>query len=252
MNQTRPIIKALKQALKSQGKTYADVASCLSLSEASVKRLFAEHNFTLERLELICDMLALDLLELLKMATEEQSSLKQLTLDQEQELVSDLRLLLVAHSLMNRWSVAEIMAAYSLTEPETVQLLARLDRMKLIELLPGNRVKLLIDREFSWQPSGPIQRFFEQQVRAEFLNARFNGKGEYLAFNSGMLSEASIIQLLEKLRKTVQKFNDMNRADEVLPLSQRYGTSLLIATRPWEISAFVKQRRSPSEKSLKS
>ena len=252
MNQTRPIIKALKRALKAQGKTYVDVAECLSLSEASVKRLFAEHNFTLDRLERVCDLLSMDLLELMKSAVEEQVRLTQLTQTQEEELVSDLRLLLVAHSLMNRWTVAEITATYQLTEAETIQLLARLDRMKLIELLPGNRVKLLVDRDFRWLPSGPIQRFFEQQVKAEFLNARFNGKGEFLAFHSGMLSEASIIQLLDKLRKTVQKFNEMNRSDEVLPLSERYGTSLLIATRPWEIQAFAKQRRSPNKKSLKS
>ena len=46
MPQVSPLISTLKKQLKAHGKTYADVAELLQLSEASVKRLFAEQNFT--------------------------------------------------------------------------------------------------------------------------------------------------------------------------------------------------------------
>ncbi len=38
LSQTAQLIGALKRALKTQGKTYSDIARYLSLSEASVKR----------------------------------------------------------------------------------------------------------------------------------------------------------------------------------------------------------------------
>jgi hypothetical protein len=38
--------------------------------------------------------------------------------------------------------------------------------------------------------------------------------------------------------------NDMNIESESLPLEQRFGTSLMMAIRPWEISVFEELRRS--------
>ena len=51
MAQTALIIDTLKRALKLHGKTYADVAEYLQLSEASIKRMFAQHRFSLQRLD---------------------------------------------------------------------------------------------------------------------------------------------------------------------------------------------------------
>ncbi len=46
MSQADSLIETLKRQLRAQGKTYADVAEWLALSEASVKRLFAEKHFS--------------------------------------------------------------------------------------------------------------------------------------------------------------------------------------------------------------
>lgn len=61
MAQTTLIIEALKKTLKLHGKTYADVACHLKLSEASVKRLFAQNSMTLQRLEAICQSYLIDI-----------------------------------------------------------------------------------------------------------------------------------------------------------------------------------------------
>jgi DNA-binding Xre family transcriptional regulator len=60
MSQTNNLLLALKKQLRAQGKTYADVAQLLDLSEASVKRLFASQSFTLQRLEQLCDWLQIE------------------------------------------------------------------------------------------------------------------------------------------------------------------------------------------------
>jgi hypothetical protein len=45
------------------------------------------------------------------------------------------------------------------------------------------------------------------------------------------------------LRKLAEDFAEMHRDDRVLPLGQRHGTSVLLATRPWEPRAFRALRR---------
>ena len=52
MPQTNDLLHTLKKLLKRHNKTYVDVAACLQLSEASVKRLFSEQNMSLQRLDL--------------------------------------------------------------------------------------------------------------------------------------------------------------------------------------------------------
>ena len=89
MAQTRELIKTLKSALKAQGKTYADVAAELDLAEASVKRIFAQNSFSLERLDRVCHMLGLEITDLVQMMNEQQQRLQQLSYEQEKEITAD-------------------------------------------------------------------------------------------------------------------------------------------------------------------
>ena len=166
MSQTRHIVETLKQELRKQGITYRQVAEALDLSEASIKRLFAENAFTLARLEQICEVLHLEITDLVHQMEKNIELTDQLTLEQETELVADVKLLMMAHFLMNKLSFAEIIDIYDISETEGIRLLAKLDRMKIIELQPGNRVKLMVSKHFQLLPGGPIQRFYEKVVSA--------------------------------------------------------------------------------------
>lgn len=101
---------------------------------------------------------------LVRLQGEGERRISRLTREQEEELVADVRLLLVALLVRNRWGFEDIVREYAISETECVRLLARLDRLRLIELQPGNRVRLLVARNFRWIPGGPIERFFERHV----------------------------------------------------------------------------------------
>ena len=75
----RPLISTLKRLRKTRGATYADLAEKFRLSEASVKRLFSQRTFTLERLEQVCAALEIDVFELAKLSRGEQAKSAQLT-----------------------------------------------------------------------------------------------------------------------------------------------------------------------------
>ena len=148
MAQVKLIVETLKQELRKQGITYRQVATALGLSEASIKRLFAENSFTLDRLAQICEFLHLEISELIHQMEKNLELTHSLTLEQETELVADVKLLMMAHFLMNKLEFQEIVDVYDISETEGIRLLAKLDRMKIIELQPGNRVRLMISKNF--------------------------------------------------------------------------------------------------------
>jgi transcriptional regulator with XRE-family HTH domain len=245
MSQTRVLVDALKRALKAQGMTYTVVAQRLELSVATVKRMFSEGNFTLDRLDQLCNLLAIDLAELAKLAEGHSRKLGELTEAQELELVKDHKLLFVTYLVINGYSFADLMAATLFDQHELVRLLARLDRLKLIELLPRNRIKLLISPSFTWRRNGPIERFFIERLRDEFLRSPFNKPNDILSTVSGMLSEKSMRKLADSTRKLIAEFQQLNRDDHLLPVVQRKSVSFIVAMRPWQTSVFEKFRRVP-------
>ncbi len=238
MAQTEVLIKTLKQALKSQRLTYAEVARRLGMSEANVKRMFASKRFSLERLEQICQLMQMELSDLFQLYEESRQQITQLTETQERELISDTKLLLVAVCVRNRLSFDEIIAHYQISKPECIHSLAKLDKLKIIDLLPNNRIKLRIDEDFRWLPHGPIERFFEKQIQAQFLKSSFSGEGQQRLFMSGLLSQSSREVLIKKLQILAKEYADLQRQDAMLPYDKKENIGMLLALRPWELEVF--------------
>jgi len=238
MAQTRELIKTLKTALKAQGKTYADVALTLGLTEASVKRLFSQQSFTLSRIDQICHLLDMEITDLVQLMNEQQQRLQQLTVAQENEITANVTLTLVAVCVLNRWTMEDILSYYRISEAECIRHLARLDRLKVIELLPKNRIKLLVAPNFSWRENGPIQLFFQKKISQEFFNTRFSRDDECLIVLNGMFSSQSNAELQRKLKRLAREFDLLNNDDAALKLADRNGTTLVLAMRGWQYGLF--------------
>ena len=245
MAQTSELIKTLKKALKAHGKTYADVSRQLGLSEASVKRLFSQENLSLERLDRICQMLDMEISDLVQLMTEQQHNLQQLTVEQEQEITDDITLLVVAICALNKWTMGEIVAFYDITEGECFLKLAQLDRLKLIDLLPNNRIKVRVAPNFSWRENGPIQAFFQEKLGQEFLTGRFSRDDECLIVLNGMLSPESNAEFQRKLKRLAWEFDLLNSDDSSLKLQQRGGVTVVMAMRGWRYGIFHPLRNAP-------
>lgn len=243
MSETSAIVQTLKKLLRTANVTYADVAAALDLSESSVKRLFSDQDFSLKRLDQVCQLMNMEISDLMRQLDEGKQHIESLSLDQEQLLVSDLKLLVVASCAMNHWSFSEITTRYTISEAELIQCLAKLDKLQMIELLPKNKIKLLIAPHFNWIKNGPIQRYFESQVQTDFLNSSFTNKGELRLFTTGMLSRNSNATLLKRMERLAQEFRQFHNEDSSLPLEKRFGTSMVVAIRPWELTAFESLRR---------
>ena len=238
MAQTPALIDILKQSLKTHRLTYADIASRLEMSEANVKRMFAKKRFSLHRFEQICELMQMEMSDLFVLYEASRQRINQLTEQQEQELVSDEKLLLVAVSVRNQLSFEQIVEHYQISAAECIQHLAKLDRLKIIDLLPNNRIKLRIDEYFGWLPGGPIERFFEREIQRQFLKSRFKGELEQRQFHFGLLGDTSSQIMIEKLKSLAHEFTELHKRDLHLPLHKRHNQGLMLAMRPWHLDVF--------------
>lgn len=238
MPQINALLNTLKKALKAHGLTYADIAPKLDLTEASVKRLFSEQSISLTRLEEICHIMEMEISDLVQMMSEQQPRLQQLTIEQEEEITHDLVLLLITVCVLNRWTLDDIVNFYNLKETECIQKLARLDKLKIIELLPKNKIKLLVATNFSWRNNGPIQTFFQEKIAQEYFKTEFKDQDECLIVLNGMLTSQSNGEFQRKLNKLAREFDDLNNQDAALPIEQRNGTTVVMAMRNWRYGLF--------------
>ena len=242
MARAHALLAELKRALKEEGLTYRDVATHLGLSEASVKRLFSRSGFSLDRLEKTLQLLRMDFTDLVGRLSARREYVSQLTPAQEDALVSDPILLVITFLVLNRWAYDEILATFDFSASEIEGRLIRLDRLKIIELLPFNRYRLLTARNFTWRRDGPVQQFFATQIQSEFFDSRFDKPGEELRFVGGALTPESVTEMLEAIDRLAQRFDELVEQDSRLGMEERYGCSAVFAMRPVEFSMFAKHR----------
>ena len=243
MSQSSQLVNVIKRELKAQQIAYRDLAARLELSESAVKQMFSAGNFTLKRLDAICDVLGLEFIELARLAKGASIGLHGLSVEEEERLVGDPLLLLVAYCVVNEWTFDDIIRRYAISETQCITKLAELDRMRMAELLPGNRIRALIGVNFHWQPNGPIEQFFRREVQNQFFDSAFDTQDSVRMVKSGDIRPATFNQIVNRLQSTAQLFDDMAREDHAYPSDQRLGTSMILAIRHWEFGAFKAMER---------
>lgn len=245
MSQSRALVDALKRCLKSRGMSYRRLGEELGLSEPTIKRQFSRGDFTLARLERICGAVGIDFYELARMSrggTDESDTLSD---SQEQALARDPKLFTCFYLLLSGLSASRILRDYRYEEPELTRSLVQLDRLRLIELLPGNRVKLLTRRNVRWMRDGKLSRRYESEIKREFLEADFNGPFERARLLTGYVSKSSLKALSGKIDKLIGEFLELSDTDEAVSAESGEKIWMLVAYRPWVFSVVSRLRRSP-------
>jgi transcriptional regulator with XRE-family HTH domain len=243
MSATAVIVRGVKARLRANGMSYKELAEQIGVSEPTIKRDLSRGRFSLERLDRICDVLGVDITDLLQPA--DPVALTELSEEQEQALVANPKLLLVTYLVVNDWKFAEIVATFRLDENELVNILLKMDRLRIVDFRPPTRMRKLTARNFSWRKDGPVHVYFIRSIIPEFFNARFDGPGDEFRFMAGTLAPASVLRLQSSIQRVAAEFEQLTHQDIRLPLERRDGCTVILATRSWEYSEFSKLRRAP-------
>jgi transcriptional regulator with XRE-family HTH domain len=237
------LIEVLKDELKSAGITYADLAERIGMSESSVKRMFSRRDMPLTRIDDICAACKLTFDELARKVADAAPLVSELTLEQEQAVVKDAKLLLVAISCLSQWTFEQIVSEYQISEAECVAWLTQLDRLGVIDLKPQNRYRLKVAKTFRWRPNGPLMAYFRERVLPDYFKGRFAREGETVHLVHGSISEAIAPSFVERLKRLGNDFSAQHLADQKLKPEQRGGYTLILAMRQWEFVDFGEMRR---------
>lgn len=244
MSTTHDLVAVLKTELKAAGLTYARLAAELGVAESSVKRMFsAAGDMPLSRVDAVCRALKLDFAELARRVAEREPLLSELSAEQENAVVADRRLLLVAICCLSHWTLEQIVATYQLTEPECIRHLVHLDRLGLIDLRPGNRYHLKLAKGFRWRPHGPVMRYFRAEVLEDYFAGGFDGESEMLMVVHGQIGRGLANSFRERLARIGQDFSQQHIADQKLPASQRRPYTLVLGMRSWLMAVFRDLKR---------
>ena len=114
----------------------------------------------LSRIDAVCRALQLDFAELAKRVADMQPLVTGLTEAQENAVVADKKLLLVAICVLSQWTIEQIASSYRLSPAECIKYLAQLDRIGIIELKPLNRYLLKLAKTIRWRLHGAATHHF--------------------------------------------------------------------------------------------
>jgi transcriptional regulator with XRE-family HTH domain len=124
MSGSATFVRAIKTRLKTQGISYRELGKLIGVSEPTVKRDLAGGNFSLQRLDRICDALGISVTELIQPG--DGASLTELSEQQERALATDPHALLITYLIVNDWKFDEIVSIFQLTENQLVHVLLKL------------------------------------------------------------------------------------------------------------------------------
>ena len=243
---THALVAALKAEIKSSGMTYADLAEALGMAESSVKRMLSSKgDMPLSRVDAILRVLGIDFAELSRRVADGQGApaLQQMSMEQERAVVADRKLLLTALCVQSQWTLEQIVGYYRLSGAECIGYLAKLDRIGIIELQPGNRYRLKLAKTFRWRPHGPVMQFFREHAVLDYYGGAFDGPGEGVLLVHGSVSRALVPSFWERIQRVAQDFAHQHQLDQRVTEAEREGYTLLLAMRRWEFEAFAPLRR---------
>ena len=248
MTNSKTLINNLKRELKRQGMGYADLAQKLAISESTVKKILAKGNFSLERLDQICEVLNIEYLALVENVNEEVTRVAKLTLSQEQAMVDDPLLLLMGYATINYWTMEDIAYRYKLPQQEILKRYKVLEKYGLLELRSNNKIRPLISNGFDWRPDGPILKFIRKHMIPEFFDNDFRESGALQVIKNRALTDKSKQILERKSLELSDLFDELAYQDRhyLAGNRDRKGTTLVIAYRSWTLSSWAALARQES------
>jgi DNA-binding Xre family transcriptional regulator len=207
----------LKEVARGQGKSYADMALKLEVSEATVKRVMNHEDVSFSRLEQLCDVLEVSLYDIVDLSKNQGQKLYQYTKEQEQFLSKDKLVFLVFRYLIMGKALSEIGQRLMMPEEKLRTILKDMEEIKLIERHPSDRIKLLANFPFKWIPDGPLEKTFGpdllDRVVKESLQIginQFTDESACLVFEWGISPQSHKLfvkelgQVYEKYKKVAQ------------------------------------------------
>jgi transcriptional regulator with XRE-family HTH domain len=172
----------LKRKLKDQKLSYKDLATELGLSESGIKKILSGSDGSFQRIIQICQVIGVSVYELLQDSKKLDVSFDK---NQQDEFLRDLALFKVYWMLVyERKAALDVQQKLKLTKSEFFKKLRKLDSLRLLKLLPNERLQLPSIKAVRWIGEGDflnkIYREWSQNLLDSVAKPNANGDEFFL------------------------------------------------------------------------
>lgn len=234
----KKLLKSLQEVLKSKKITYAELALQMQVSEVTIKRLFSNQNCNLQTIFKICDVVGISFFDLAALANQEKEMDYVLSEAQEKFFAANPALFGIFRSLHRGISPEEIANAWKLSGPKLFKILRKIEKYDLLEVLPGNQVRIKALGNIRFQHQGPLSRVILRPQIVQFLDhvdVVLKNKDVCMHSAEVELSKTSIKELVEEIHALGAKYRARALRDKnLLPSDQLQSVRWLYAFAPYE------------------
>jgi transcriptional regulator with XRE-family HTH domain len=230
-------LQIIKNKAKSQGLTQNDLAEKLGVSLPTIKRWYAGGTITLESLKLLVNQVGLSLTEVFSSIEESTLETFHYTEDQEYFFSTNPAYLAYFDNLLIGNTPSQIQKKFHMSEKKTVQYLSKLDKLKLIEWLPKNKVRFLVKGEPVWKSGGPLAVKLRNDIFKSFLENEKKSEAHF--FLHDYLDEDRK-ELFRKIQDVVEFAKRANRRAKFSPdKAKPSGIYLSLQNFRWEVDKYL-------------
>jgi transcriptional regulator with XRE-family HTH domain len=235
------LIESLKGVVRSKGWTYAQIAKKLKLSEPTIKRIFQGIPCNVDKITRICDLLEVSLLDLVHLTSDKAPEKYWFTKEQEEFFARHFDYYAFLFSLYYNLEggLKGLQKAWSISDEESFVYLRRLEKLGLLEVLPGNDYKFKVSGQLNVDDDGVI--FNSDFIVREFLEfaqevAKHRLKKGYSFRVAGLqLSFETYEKFLVELKALQERYYDISAREEALtPPNKRRFYGMCIAIGPYD------------------
>lgn len=166
----RALLQTLRVVLKARQFTYAKLAKNLRVSEVTVKRWFSGQTCSLQTVFKICDSVGISFFDVAALARQDQEVDYVLSEGQEKFFAANPAAFGILRSLHRGLRPSAIAEQWRLSPERLFRLLRKLEKFALLDVLPGNQVRLKVVGNIRSQHQGPLSRVILRPQIIQFLD----------------------------------------------------------------------------------
>lgn len=167
----RAVLMTLQEVMKAKGYTYARLAREIGVSEVTVKRIFSSgQSCSFERLVGICEQIGVSFLEVAALARKEEEVDHILTPEQETYFAGKPTHFAIFKELYADVPQDEVMRSWKLNDAAFFRILRALEKLGLIDVLPGNKIRKRVHGNIRMTHRGPLAKKILRPQIISFLD----------------------------------------------------------------------------------
>jgi hypothetical protein len=248
------VMDVLRELLGARNLRTGGIAERLGVTDRTVMRWFASATVDSVIIERLCGLAGLSFFEVCELAARRvEVRGSTLTVEQEQALVDDALLNYIFTFTLKGWSAAELQTEVAVPEAMFVDALIRLEKNGLIELLPGNEIRLRTTRDIRWRKNGPYSRYMNMFLRWSLNKPDICEEKSFWTFEVLKLSLGSLSVLRRRYKELIEEATALSDRDRRSNDPSRDWSAVVLATRNIAITPLSQWRTQyrPTENSAR-